>query len=103
MSETRNEDGTETPAYRVEEDRHVSCVHEAPDCCVGCFEADHRLYRNYLGDIVLRPRDAVIVTIDVTGFTEDQVNDLIASVSAQAEATDERPDAPVLSEVWTRG
>lgn len=98
-----NRDGTETLAYEVGEDGTVSCVHDAPDCCVPCFEADARLFRNYLGDVIARPSRAVTITVDVRGFSEAQVNHLIAAMSAQAEATDERPDARVLSEVWTRG
>jgi hypothetical protein len=98
-----NRDGSETLAYETREGGFVACVHDDPNCCIGCFEHDHRLFRNFLGDVIARPRNAVTVTVDVEGWSDDQVHDLIAAMTAQAEATDERPDARVLSEVWTRG
>jgi len=48
-----NEDGTQTLAWQPREDGTVECVHEAPNCCVGCFEADERLFRNIEGDVIV--------------------------------------------------
>lgn len=49
-----NEDGTETLAWQVRGDGLVECAHDAPNCCTACFEADHRLFRNYMGDVIAK-------------------------------------------------
>jgi hypothetical protein len=48
-----NEDGTETLAYFVDERGFVThCAHDDRNICIGCFEADSRLYRNINGSVV---------------------------------------------------